>query len=657
MSKIFKNMLPYWKGLIIVVALLVVQAWCDLSLPAYTSDIIDVGIQNKGVEHVLPEAVTEDEFTLAQLFMTDEEKKSWENSYEKDGDVYRLTVTDKKQLDELDDTLLLPLLMNYQMSSVDEQTFKESVAKQTGMDQAMLDNMSIEQIGESMGVPLTSFEKEVEDDDGNTVVTNCVDMRTIFAAMEASGAMTEEQILSMRDTVSDTIDTMGSSLVKSMGIAYAVSCDTAAGVDIDKVQTSYLWSAGGRMVAMKKCEPKYEPRCRIFFAEGQKFRTNLLVLFFDLSLKRETATKTALLAEVLRQGENPTGAARQAELLFGAHWDISVVKKGGRQLLLFSLETLKNVETEEMLAFLRERLFAPLQNGFTEKTVERQKKILRQKLENQRDDKKAFARRRAMEETAKGTALAISGDGYAEDLEEISAEGLLAFYRELLETAKVKVFFCGEKDEALLSLRQNFKGKAAAEEEAAPILKEKPHFLREETDAAQARLLLGFLGDVENSTRETALLLLNQLLGGDPDSFLFRKLREEEGLCYEIKSYRYPLSPYFFVQAGIRAEDAKRVCAELLSCLEEWKKNGISEERLDHAKESLIREYTALADSPWGMVDFLTEQALQGKELTTERLLRQIERTEAADVVRAAKHFRLQTVYLLQGKERTQDAD
>ena len=41
---------------------------------------------------------------------------------EKDGDVYRLTVTDKKQLDELDDTLLLPLLMNYQMSSVDEQT-------------------------------------------------------------------------------------------------------------------------------------------------------------------------------------------------------------------------------------------------------------------------------------------------------------------------------------------------------------------------------------------------------------------------------------------------------------------------------------------------------------------------------------------------------
>ena len=49
-------MLPYWKAVIIIIALLFVQAWCDLSLPAYTSDIIDVGIQNNGVEHVVPQS-------------------------------------------------------------------------------------------------------------------------------------------------------------------------------------------------------------------------------------------------------------------------------------------------------------------------------------------------------------------------------------------------------------------------------------------------------------------------------------------------------------------------------------------------------------------------------------------------------------------------
>ena len=88
MSKIFKNLLPFWKSVIIILALLLVQAWCDLSLPQYTSDIIDVGIQNSGVEHVLPEAVTKEEFETAKTFMTEDEITEWENAYEEDGDHY-----------------------------------------------------------------------------------------------------------------------------------------------------------------------------------------------------------------------------------------------------------------------------------------------------------------------------------------------------------------------------------------------------------------------------------------------------------------------------------------------------------------------------------------------------------------------------------------
>ena len=58
MSRIIKNVLPYWKSIVLVFALLIVQAVCDLSLPAYTSDIIDTGIQNGGIEHTVPEKIT-----------------------------------------------------------------------------------------------------------------------------------------------------------------------------------------------------------------------------------------------------------------------------------------------------------------------------------------------------------------------------------------------------------------------------------------------------------------------------------------------------------------------------------------------------------------------------------------------------------------------
>lgn len=60
----------------------------------------------------------------------------------------------------------------------------------------------------------------------------------------------EEQLFAMRDEMQTTIDTMGSSLVKSMGVAYAAECDEEAGLDIEKIQTSYLWNAGLKMVGM-----------------------------------------------------------------------------------------------------------------------------------------------------------------------------------------------------------------------------------------------------------------------------------------------------------------------------------------------------------------------------------------------------------------------
>ena len=400
---------------------------------------------------------------------------------------------------------------------------------------------------------------------------------------------------------------------------------------------------------------KYMPRCRIFLLDGKKFRTNLLVLFFDLPLKRETATKTALLAEVMKKTDWQE-AAEQAEEMYGALWDVSVVKKGERQLLLFSVETLKTVDTEDAAAFLRRRVLHPLEKGFLEeKTVDRQKEILRRKLDGLQDDKRAFAQKRISEETAEGTDYAVSADGYIEDLDEITAKALFGWYRKIVEEAEVKIFFCGDKEGKgrILSLRQDFLGRVSVlEKEEKEHPKRGPRFIQEKAETAQARLCMGFLADNGNACRQVSLYLLHQLLGGSPDSMLFQKIREEKGLCYDVKSFLEPMSPYLFVQTGIRAEDAKETGKQVLQCLEQMKSEGISAEKLRQAKDEILRKIDALADSPWAMVDFLAEQALQGKELTTERFRRQIERAEAEDILCAAKHLELQVVYLLGGKEK-----
>lgn len=249
MGKLFKNLKPYWKSVLIIVVLLAVQAFCDLSLPQYTSDIIDVGIQNSGVAHILPEKITAEELKRAQLFMTDAEQKQWQNAY--DGED-RSADLSEKDLDELDSDLLVPILLNYQMSMMNEDSFRQMLAQQQTDPNAaeQMQQMSIADIGASMSVELKPFQRTEEDDDGNETTVTCVDVRPLFAAMQQSGQLSEETITEMRSQLEEMLDTMGDSLVQSMGVAYAVQCDKDAGLDVDKIQTSYLWRTGGKMMAM-----------------------------------------------------------------------------------------------------------------------------------------------------------------------------------------------------------------------------------------------------------------------------------------------------------------------------------------------------------------------------------------------------------------------
>lgn len=193
MGRIIKNLKPYWKTIVIIVLLLILQAVCDLALPQYTSDIIDTGIQNSGVEHVIPEAITASEYEKAQLFMTAQEKEQWTSLYQQDNDIYRCKEKSEKKLDEYDSLFVLPLLIIGQMEEADTAQMQQ------------------------------------------------------FSMM---GTMPDEAVQQVRENAQKTIDTMGDSFVHAMGVSYAVKQDTLAGLDIHSIQTRYLFIAGGKMVVM-----------------------------------------------------------------------------------------------------------------------------------------------------------------------------------------------------------------------------------------------------------------------------------------------------------------------------------------------------------------------------------------------------------------------
>ena len=203
MKRLFKNMLPYWKSVLIILLLLTLKAVGDLALPEYTSNIIDTGIINSGVEHILPTKITESSFDSAKLFMTEKEIKLFEDIYEKDGNCYNLTVTDEKTLKKLDDKFIVPIMMDYAMSKKSSEEFKDMVPED--MSDLPMDN------------PQTM-------------------------------ALIKEKILEFRAEAEKEMDKVGTDTLMSTGIAYAVEKDKEANIDVNAIQTNYLWTAGFKML-------------------------------------------------------------------------------------------------------------------------------------------------------------------------------------------------------------------------------------------------------------------------------------------------------------------------------------------------------------------------------------------------------------------------
>ena len=81
MTKIFKQLARHWAVCLVVFALLFVQAYCDLSLPDYTSRIVDTGIQQGGIESPLPETIRQSTLDALTLLMSEEDAAALQNAY------------------------------------------------------------------------------------------------------------------------------------------------------------------------------------------------------------------------------------------------------------------------------------------------------------------------------------------------------------------------------------------------------------------------------------------------------------------------------------------------------------------------------------------------------------------------------------------------
>lgn len=230
MRYIFSNLKHYWRSVLLLAVLLIVQGFCEMSMPQYTQNIIDIGIQNRGIEHILPSKITADEYAEAQIFMDDAQKREWQDSYSEKSGEYVRDDLDKEELEKLDQDLMTPLVLTYQLGHMTEEEFRGMVK-----DQA-----------DGAGPDVRVF--EAEDESGKKATY--VDVRPAIRQMIEAGQLQEGQIAGMKQQIEETLSKTGEQTMKAMAIRYAADAEKAAGVDVSGLQKRYLWVSGGKMMWM-----------------------------------------------------------------------------------------------------------------------------------------------------------------------------------------------------------------------------------------------------------------------------------------------------------------------------------------------------------------------------------------------------------------------
>ena len=243
MGKIFKQLARHWAACLVVIALLFVQAYCDLSLPDYTSKIVDTGIQQGGIESPLPQTLRSSTLDALSLLMSDEDAEAFENAYEAaDSDGVRALRSDltEEERSSLEDAVTVPDIVLYMAAAQNA----NAPAGQTSAAMAPL--------SEYASASSETTAEESTDPDAETVTPTAEDLDAVcaqFAAMTQMPGFSREMVQQqLAGTLAQVAETTLSSMASQASLLVSLEYE-AQGVAHD-VQMRYLFHVGGQMLGL-----------------------------------------------------------------------------------------------------------------------------------------------------------------------------------------------------------------------------------------------------------------------------------------------------------------------------------------------------------------------------------------------------------------------
>lgn len=251
-------------AVLLITLLLIVQAFADLSLPRYTSDLVDVGIQQGGIEHASPDEMSADTFNYICMLADEDTEQLIRDSYEQDtagenesstgeneASNYILSEYGKENRAELDSAIALPLVLVYMSDIMGDASSSDASSSGASASDA---SSGVSGKSNNAAYSLSSSEAPSSSGDVTALAQSAMqsgsfDWAQLYSAYE-SGAISKAEIQSFIDQARQAYGAIDDSLIQQQAIEAVNAEYEALGMDLGAIQLQYLAWLGAQMLGV-----------------------------------------------------------------------------------------------------------------------------------------------------------------------------------------------------------------------------------------------------------------------------------------------------------------------------------------------------------------------------------------------------------------------
>lgn len=409
----------------------------------------------------------------------------------------------------------------------------------------------------------------------------------------------------------------------------------------------------------------------LYYIQEKKFKTTYVSINIHNELKEESASKCALLADVMRRGSrkfpDEISISTHLQELYGASFSTDVKRKGIDQILSFSVTAVDDAYLpdgekcfDKVLEFLFDMLLDPYleDSVFCSRYVKQEKTNLINDIHALVNEKRSYSVWRLIENMCKDDTYSIHELGTVSSVEKIDPENLYVFYNKILRKGPIDIFVTGNADVSkICSYAKNRFSDITLNNYNYPIpsLYDKDlnvQTITEKFDVTQAKLCLGYKTSISPTDKDYYnLMVYNSILGGGAHSKLFNEVREKLSLAYYAGSKLERFKGLMVISAGIECSNKEKALDEIFAQIELMKQGQFTKTEFDAAVKSIINSLRTIGDNIAYICDYYLGQVITDTRTSLEEYIAEIEKVTPEGVVKVARKVELQMIYFLTGKE------